>query len=82
MITDKRFFEVIKSITKFKNDELKIAAVVKIAIHESLELSDDKKRLDWLADPEQFNGNIQLPTKCVEQNLHSLRAAIDAAMSL
>ena len=43
---------------------------------------EDTKRIDWLADPEQFNGYIQLPTACVENNLHSLRAAIDEAMSL
>ncbi len=42
----------------------------------------DAKRIDWLADPEQFTGSIQLPKECVEKNLHSLRAAIDAAMEL
>ena len=47
---------------------------------ESLEL--DKKRIDWLSDTEQFIGNIQLPTECVENNLHSLRDAIDDAMLL
>jgi len=47
-----------------------------------VEISDDTKRIDWLADPEQFTGSIQLPTKCVENNLHSLRAAIDEAMAL
>lgn len=40
----------------------------------------DTVRLDWLADPGQNIGNVQLPTKCVEANIHSLRAAIDAAM--
>ena len=29
-------------------------------------LEEDKARIDWLADPEQFTGRIQLPTKCVE----------------
>lgn len=42
----------------------------------------DTKRLDWLSDPSQSIGNVTLPTKCVENNLHSLRAAIDAAMGL
>ena len=45
-------------------------------------LEEDKKRIDWLADSEQFIGNIQLPTECVENNVHSLRDAIDDAMLL
>lgn len=40
----------------------------------------DKERLDWLADPENKVGNVQLPSECVLANLHSLRAAIDSAM--
>lgn len=40
----------------------------------------DAERLDWLADPNNSIGNVQLPTECVTENLHSLRAAIDAAM--
>lgn len=40
----------------------------------------DAERLDWLADPNNNIGNVQLPTECVTENLHSLRAAIDAAM--
>ena len=44
-------------------------------------LQKDADRLDWLADTNNLVGNVQLPTSCVEQNLHSLRAAIDAAMA-
>ena len=40
----------------------------------------DKIRLDWLADPDNQIGQVMLPTKAVIENLHSLRAAIDAAM--
>lgn len=40
----------------------------------------DAERLDWLADPNNSIGNVQLPTECVTENLHSLRAAIDDAM--
>ena len=40
----------------------------------------DKERLDWLADPKNSIGNVQLPTGCVERNPHSLRDAIDDAM--
>lgn len=44
------------------------------------ELEKDEVRLDWLADKSQSIGNVQLPTKHVLANLHSLRDAIDAAM--
>lgn len=43
-------------------------------------LRKDAKRLDWLADPENNIGNVQLPSECVERNTHSLRDAIDDAM--
>lgn len=42
----------------------------------------DAKRLDWLADPANTIGNVQLPTEAVTANLHSLRDAIDAAMAM
>lgn len=45
-------------------------------------LRKDADRLDWLADPENTIGNVQLPSECVLQNLHSLRDAIDAARKL
>lgn len=45
-------------------------------------LQRDARRLDWLADPAQSIGNVELPRACVEQNLHSLRAAIDCAMDV
>lgn len=44
------------------------------------ELKADRARIDWLADPANGIGNVQLPRPCVEQNLGSMRAAIDAAM--
>lgn len=40
----------------------------------------DSKRIDWLADKDNYIGNVTLPTECVERNLHSLRAAIDDSM--
>lgn len=43
-------------------------------------LKRDKERIDWLADPQNNIGNVQLPTACVERNPHSLRDAIDDAM--
>jgi hypothetical protein len=52
-------------------------AVVEIEL-----LQKDADRLDWLADANNTIGNVQLPTQCVQDNIHSLRAAIDAAMQL
>lgn len=46
------------------------------------ELGKDKQRLDWLANPANMIGNVQLPTHCVERNPHSLRDAIDDAMEV
>jgi hypothetical protein len=43
-------------------------------------LRGDKELLDWLADPENEVGNVQLPTKCVMENMGSLRDAIRQAM--
>jgi|688.fasta_scaffold101027_8 hypothetical protein len=43
-------------------------------------LRGDKALLDWLADPENEIGNVQLPTKCVMENMGSLRDAIRQAM--
>jgi hypothetical protein len=44
--------------------------------------SKDTLRLDWLSDPAQTIGNVQLPTKAVLNNIDSLRGAIDEAMAL
>lgn len=43
-------------------------------------LRKDAEMLDWLSDPKQSIGNVQLPTHCVQNNLHSLRDAITDAM--
>lgn len=45
-------------------------------------LAADARRLDWLGDPENQRGVVQLPTACVERNIDSLRRAIDAAMAM
>jgi len=44
------------------------------------EARKDTVRIDWLADPDNTIGSVQLPTACVLENLHNLRDAIDAAM--
>lgn len=46
------------------------------------ELRKDKARIDWLADVNNTIGGVQLPRQCVENNIHCMRAAIDAAMKL
>lgn len=45
-------------------------------------LKKDKVRMDWLADPENNIGNVQIPTECVLNHLDSMRDAIDEAMKL
>jgi hypothetical protein len=45
-------------------------------------LLKDRERIDWLGDKSQAVGNVQLPIKCIHNNLHSLRDAIDEAMEL
>ena len=52
-----------------------------LALLDRLELAErDTELLDWLADPDNHDGDVRLPAKCVEQNLHSMRDAIRAAM--
>lgn len=46
------------------------------------EMAGDARRIDWLADPQNKIGQVLLPGAVVKQNLHSLRAAIDAAMAM
>ena len=41
----------------------------------------DSLRLDWMAGHGNTIVNVQLPKDCVENNLYSLRDAIDAAMA-
>jgi len=45
-------------------------------------LRADAARLDWLADKDNAIGNVELPAQCVTENMHSMRAAIDAAMTM
>ena len=42
----------------------------------------DTRRLDWLADRDQWLGSVELPTECVLAHPDDMRAAIDAAMAL
>lgn len=46
------------------------------------ELEKDKNRLDWLANTTQTTGSVMLPKICVEQNLDSMRGAIDDAIEM
>lgn len=42
----------------------------------------DKRLLDWLADMNNCNGQVQLPRVCVEKYFDDMRAAIRLAMTL
>lgn len=42
----------------------------------------DTARLDWLADPNNQIGNVQIPIDCVLAHPESMRAAIDMAMRM
>ena len=42
----------------------------------------DTKRIDFLADKNQFVANVIMPTEIVERNLSSLRDALDEAMMI
>lgn len=48
---------------------------------ENIVLRADADRIDWLADVENTVGSVVLPRHIVEQNIGSLRQAIDAARS-
>lgn len=55
-----------------ENDRLRI---------ENAALRADSARIDWLADVNNTVGSVVLPRHVVEQNISSLRQAIDAARS-
>lgn len=56
-----------------------MALTVKISRADYTSLLADRARLDWLADPANPLGNVQLPNGAVIANHHDMRAAIDAA---
>lgn len=55
---------------------------MKVSKAELHALRRDQARLDWLADPNNMLGAVQLPRECVERHIDSLRDAIDDAMTL
>jgi len=75
MVSDAR--DGLDSILPMPEDEAIIWASEHI-----IELERDKKRIDWLADRDNSIGNVALPTQCVENNIHSMRSAIDEAMTI
>lgn len=80
ILTDFQLIEICQKYGPFENMELSRA--IEQAVLQSPEvqaLKRDKERLDWLSDPENNIGNVQLPIDCVKNNLHSLRGAIDEA---
>ena len=61
--------------------EKQLADTIERLERELAEARDDTRRIDWLADANNNIGIVQLPTEIVRRNLHSLRDAIDDAMS-
>ena len=82
MITAKQLAARIPTelLPKIKSCDALLTAVSQLKIERNNAIADSK-RLDWLADPANTIGNVLLPNDCVEQNLLSLRDAIDAAMA-
>lgn len=75
--------EAHKAETPVKAEAMRQAAKKLLDLErDNAQLRADAARLDWLADPENSIGNVQLPTDVVHANVHSLRDAIDAAMAL
>lgn len=74
--------ELKRDIQPSGDDGRELAALLDEAIAELRRVRDDAARLDWLADRDNTIGNVQLPTVCVMNNLHDMRAAIDEAMQL
>ena len=80
---DTRVGDPTKRMPLVDSDKTAFARAIEHAVLQSEQVQAwkrDAERLDWLADPNNSIGNVQLPTECVTENLHSLRAAIDAAM--
>ena len=74
--------EAFEEVSRHKKSRSMQALALRRLASEVKKLEADKKRLDWLADKNNLIGNVQLPTACVMKNMHSLRAAIDMAMTL
>lgn len=88
ILSDEKKEEIIKAaINEYEVHGTRIAMntvdMTVRSVLQSLEIQQalaDSKRIDWLADPNNNIGNVQLPSEVVENNLYSLRDAIDAAM--
>jgi hypothetical protein len=56
-----------------------LLARIEVLRIENAALRADSARIDWLADVNNTVGSVVLPRHVVEQNISSLRQAIDAA---
>lgn len=65
---------------ELRGDQLNGGWLRKVA-DEMDRLRMDEVRLDWLGDPANASGLVQLPTASVERHPGDLRAAIDDAMA-
>lgn len=84
-----RVADLERHITKIESERRDLRAArdeawarVEELVADNLRLRHDELRLDWLADPVNNNGAVQLPYQCVIENMGSMRAAIDASMRL
>lgn len=74
--------EYLRGIADNENLPTLMRETLRTAAEEIETLRADWARLEWLADRENGIGNVQLPTMCVVNNLHDMRAAIDEAMQI
>lgn len=57
------------------------AKFMRAVADEIIRLRYDEARINWLDDPSNASGLVQLPRECVRMHPRDLRAAIDAAMA-
>lgn len=87
VLTDEQKAQFVTDITEYGTDFVAPLLAVVESIEQAVLQSEqvrawkkDAERLDWLADPNNSIGNVQLPAQCIRDHLDSMRAAIDVAM--
>jgi regulator of replication initiation timing len=68
-------------LESFRDDNARLREENERLRIENIALREDSDRIDWLADVNNTVGSVVLPRHIVEQNISSLRQAIDAARS-
>lgn len=67
-------------IEQLRSDKTRYLQVMTEQAAEIERLRRDAERLDWLADKNNYYGEVKLPTLFVVKHVDSLRDAIDATM--